>query len=104
MLKKAIVVEAEEWNPEVNAPLRMDNASQVHILFSFQKKYPVTLSSRNLQMRLYCIIFTILGTDWTCLCQNTKIGFTNSRMPTKTSGKSRSFCEIILIRKPCKIL
>ena len=31
---KAIVVEAEEWNPEVKAPLRMDNASQVMSIFS----------------------------------------------------------------------
>ena len=32
---KAIVVEAEEWNPEVKAPLRMDNASQVISVFKY---------------------------------------------------------------------
>ena len=32
---KAIVVEAEEWNPEVKAPLRMDNASQVITIFTY---------------------------------------------------------------------
>ena len=32
---KAIVVEAEEWNPEVKAPLRMDNASQVISVFTY---------------------------------------------------------------------
>ena len=83
---KAIVVEAEEWNPEVKAPLRMDNASQVISVFTYLYLHQSDFDKGFELITITCCVFLITGTDRTGLRQDSKIRSSNSWLPASNSG------------------